>query len=244
MRLWKNESGEWVVSESLIGALPADFSKKQVISAVGAGGKTSVLHRLAAELIAQGKRVALTTTTHMSMPDDEDLLTDDLAIIRKRLRDDRFVLAGRPAGGGKMSGVPDPVYREICALADIVFVEADGSKRLPLKVPAAHEPVIPDHTTLVLVLAGMGAVGRSLEEACHRSDLAEHLLGADGGHVITPADIARLLMDCYLVPPRLEKKRTGTVILNQADSGERFRAAAGISDLLSPVPCLISALLD
>ena len=40
------------------------------------------------------------------------------------------------------------------------MIEADGAKRLPLKVPGEWEPVIPDFTDLVVGVIGMDAVGR------------------------------------------------------------------------------------
>ena len=52
------------------------------------------------------------------------------------------VCVGSASESGKFSA-PELTFRTLCALADYVIVEADGSKRLPLKAHAAHEPVIP-----------------------------------------------------------------------------------------------------
>ncbi len=41
---------------------------KPLISIVGAGGKTTTMYTLAAELAAQGKRVVTTTTTNIYIP--------------------------------------------------------------------------------------------------------------------------------------------------------------------------------
>ena len=41
-----------------------------VVSAVGAGGKTTTLHSLAGELVQQGQRVIVTTTTHIVEEDE------------------------------------------------------------------------------------------------------------------------------------------------------------------------------
>ena len=45
--------------------LQIDYEKYPVIAVVGGGGKTSLIYRLTDELIDKGKRVIITTTTHM-----------------------------------------------------------------------------------------------------------------------------------------------------------------------------------
>ena len=46
--------------------LQIDYKKYPVIAVVGGGGKTSLIYRLTDELIDKGKRVIITTTTHMA----------------------------------------------------------------------------------------------------------------------------------------------------------------------------------
>ena len=46
--------------------LKLDIEKYQVIAVVGGGGKTSLIYRLSEELRARGKKVIITTTTHMA----------------------------------------------------------------------------------------------------------------------------------------------------------------------------------
>ena len=46
--------------------LQIDYEKYPVIAVVGGGGKTSLIYRLTDELIDKGKRVIITTTTHMA----------------------------------------------------------------------------------------------------------------------------------------------------------------------------------
>ena len=49
-----------------------------------------------------------------------------------------------------------------------MLVEADGSRRLPLKVPRAGEPVIPDNTDMILCLNGLTSLGKWAEDCCLR----------------------------------------------------------------------------
>lgn len=244
MKVWRFSADVWVQTTLLSDALAVDFAKPQIIAAVGGGGKTSALHRLADELSTAGKRVILTTTTHMLMPQANDLLANDPGLIQRRLAEGHFALVGYPAESGKMKGVPREQFADLCVLADIVLVEADGSRQLPLKVPAAYEPDIPENTTHVLVLAGMSALGQKISGACHRAELVAELLTADLAHVLTPFDIARLVWQGYWLPHVAGKNRTGTVILNQVDHMDRFAGAKQIASLLDPIPCLITQLKE
>lgn len=244
MKVWKQDGGGWVQATTLSEALAVDFSAHQVIAAVGGGGKTSVLHRLADELSAAGRKVILTTSSHMLMPESEDLLANDPDIIRHKLANGQYALVGYPAENGKMKGVPRDQFAALCSLADIILVEADGSRQLPLKLPAAYEPDIPENTTHVLVLAGMRALGRKICDTCHRVELVTELLAVDLAHVVTPADIARLIRQGYWLPHVTGKCRTGTVILNQADNTGRHAGAVQVAALLAPLPCLITQLKE
>ena len=48
-------------------------------------------------------------------------------------------MAGLPLGE-KICALPPDVYRAACAAADLVLIEADGSRSLPLKFPREQEP--------------------------------------------------------------------------------------------------------
>jgi probable selenium-dependent hydroxylase accessory protein YqeC len=72
--------------------------------------------------------------------------------------------------------------------------EADGSRMRPFKAPAAHEPVIPPETTLVLIVVGADIFGRPLhEDHVHRAELVSRLSGAPLGAPISPDVVARVL---------------------------------------------------
>ena len=143
----------------------------RVIAVVGSGGKTTRIHQLTRHFIRQGKRVLVTTTTHMMAEDGCDL-TGNVDSIRKKIENGGYCMAGLPAEDGKLGPLPENIYQEACSLADIVLVEADGSKRLPLKYPSAHEPVIPKNATEIHVVTGLFALGKPLKEVCHRVELA------------------------------------------------------------------------
>ena len=168
-----------------------------VITFVGSGGKTSSIYSLASFLHSRGKRVLITTTTHMYYPKEHGVCETDhrllLSRIEKMLNSQGICIAGTPAVPEdalssdnapetssalpvKITSLPESVYEKACTLADFVLVEGDGSKHLPAKFPAAHEPVIPANTDRLLVVFGMSALNRPLMEVCHRAHLAASFL--------------------------------------------------------------------
>jgi probable selenium-dependent hydroxylase accessory protein YqeC len=64
----------------------------------------------------------------------------------------------------------------------------------PFKAPAAHEPVIPAETTLVVPVVGADVFGKPLDDDhVHRSELVSALSGTPLGAPITPETVARVL---------------------------------------------------
>ncbi len=196
-----------------------------VTALVGGGGKTTLMLRLAKELAGKGNRVIVTTTTHIFPPDGMTTLTHaDVEAVRRALERESPVCVGTPAKEGKLSA-PALMIGELALLADYVLAEADGAKKHPLKAPAAHEPVIPAQTALVIAVAGMDGIGKPIAEAAFRPALYAALLGTDEAHAVTPADAARVLTH----PSGQRKSVTGgmrfAVLLNKADDAARRRMA-------------------
>ena len=52
----------------------------------------------------------------------------------------------------------------------MLLVEADGSRRLPLKAHAPHEPVIPKEAGCVLCVVGARGFDRPIRKAVHRPE--------------------------------------------------------------------------
>ncbi len=173
-----------------------------LLAIVGAGGKTTAMYRLAAELAGRGLRVACTTTTRIFPPQPHQarlILAENNERLLHECRD--AASTGRPAclawgvDGGKLMGLtPDFVHNLADAgVFDWILVEADGARCLPLKAPAAHEPVIPARSSHVLAVAGLTAVGSPLDErhVCRSARFAE-LGGIVPGARVTPASVARV----------------------------------------------------
>lgn len=198
--------------------LPLPSGPSAVLAAVGSGGKTSCLTALARRYRAAGRSVLLTTTTHMRRT-EEVCCSPSLPALERRLKETGLLFAGSPAPEGKISPLPPEQYAALALLAQVTLVEADGSRGLPLKLPARWEPVLPPKPDLVLVLQGLSGLGKPLAQVCHRWELAREALGCDETTVVTPELAARLLEAGYLRP--LEAAGLPyTVLLNQADTAD------------------------
>ena len=74
--------------------LDIDVNSKKIISVVGGGGKTSLIFRLAEELAEQGKKVIVTTTTHMAFEPERPFARDgELNKVRETLRKYGYTVA-------------------------------------------------------------------------------------------------------------------------------------------------------
>lgn len=169
-----------------------------IIAIVGSGGKTTLLKKLAAAYRKEGKRVFATTSTHMFL-EEGMLLTDDANAIIAALRKDGCVLAGI-ADGQKIRALSKETFDKVCPHADVVLVEADGSRQLPLKFPNAAEPVIPPNTDEIIVVCGLYAIGQKAKDVCHRLELVKENLHIEDETHITAAHVQKLVEEGYLQP--------------------------------------------
>ncbi len=181
----------------------------EVVALVGAGGKTTAMFLLANEL-ATSMRVLTTTSTrifaaqtkhspvHVTFDPRQQAIADLLPQLDRSIAAyGQALLTGPPdPDSDKVSGVsPDTI--DILAGSsrfDVIINEADGSRTLPLKAPAAHEPVIPLCTTLVIPTAGLDVLAQPLgDDTVHRAELISQLTGTALGQPVTPDTVARLL---------------------------------------------------
>ena len=80
--------------------------------------------------------MAIVTTTHMMRPASWFISSDLPDGWRDVWQRDGIIVVGTLLDNGKITYPGDAVYESLCNLADLVLVEGDGSRRLPLKVMA------------------------------------------------------------------------------------------------------------
>ncbi len=143
--------------------------QKEIISIIGAGGKTTLIHRLADEYRKQNKTVLICTTTHMFLEADTDISCNAERII-KRMEQQGICMAGMQdqQNPDKIVGLPEDVLRRVMDYTDVALIEADGAKHLPVKYPGDHEPVIYPDTTKVILVMGLWTLGQPIKKTVFR----------------------------------------------------------------------------
>jgi probable selenium-dependent hydroxylase accessory protein YqeC len=218
-----------------------------VVSIVGAGGKTTLMFRLATELAANGKSVLTTTTTKIFYPTPLQsphviIAEDPLAMIR---RSDRFeglhmtAAAGYDEINGKLTGYPLKAMARILKSGRFqwILIEADGAAGRPLKTPAPHEPVIPEETTALVAVIGLDAVGGLLtDDLVFRSALYARLTGLSLGGVVTVDSVCKALMAVNGIMKGCPMTADRFVFLNKAETPERRIAGRQIGKWLADTP--------
>lgn len=197
----------------------------KLVSAVGSGGKSTLLLELARKLPGQ---TILATTTHMLVPEGIPYLEDpDDALIAEALEHEHCICIGQGTDG-KICAPALPMER-LRKIANHVLIEADGSKRLPLKVHASWEPVIPACTDETIEVVGASGFGRSITEAVHRPEIFCGLTGACPKDSATPALVAQAIAaEC-----RSGICRPDLIVVNQAEEQERKEAARAFAAALA-----------
>ncbi|NLX90717.1 MAG: putative selenium-dependent hydroxylase accessory protein YqeC [Firmicutes bacterium] len=202
------------------------LGEREIVSAYGAGGKTSFLLRLAEELSQENKKVILTTTTHILPPRNFPLvITSDFAEARRKLqsylqRDNVVALGSAMLPGDKVKGIEaawvDEFFSE--GLAPYILVEADGAARRPIKGYAPYEPVIPQSSTTIVPVLGADALGLPIEAGfVHRPELLVHQIGAAEGGLIGTDHFIRCLFFMLERGRRQAPSARAVPVVNKAD---------------------------
>jgi probable selenium-dependent hydroxylase accessory protein YqeC len=213
----------------LTNVLRADIHSR--IAIVGSGGKTTLLFRLAREFDSP---VIVTTSTHLSQQQaalaDRHFIVHSEADIKDIFADPQgikqiILLTGEPGKENWLDGLSPQELALIAQEADRrelpVLIEADGSRCLPLKAPASHEPAIPPWVNQVVVVAGLSGLGQPLDAAhVHRPQFFASLSQLAEGENVSPEALQRVLLAAQGGLKNIPQSARKTVLLNQADSSE------------------------
>ena len=221
------------------------LKKGGVISIVGAGGKTSLMFRLARELAKSGDRVLTTTSTKIYTPTRAQssmvIVSESAGAIVKQVRQTfkrtSHISAGSAILGlkNKLNGLKPEIIDALwqSGIFRWIIVEADGAAGRPLKAPALHEPVIPQSTQWLIGVVGLDAVGKPLTDRwAFRDHLVSKISGLSTGSAITEDAVAAVLMDNNGIMKNSPARARRFAFINQTDSQERLEIAKKIARLL------------
>lgn len=232
--------------ETVSGNLASALKIEPGITAIiGSGGKSTLLRALGLELMRDGGRVLLCTTTHMlpvaGVPWDGSSRRLDAAPWKPGALHAPGctceACAGLARGSICQAGVLDPETGKLSSPAesldqlaqrfDYVLAEADGSKQLPLKAHAAWEPVIPAGTANAIWVVGASGLGKPVAEVVNRPELFCERCGCELTDTATPERVAQVLN----AELRMLNLNNARIMLNQVDTlsdptmADRFEAA-------------------
>lgn len=128
-----------------------NIKKGDVVSIVGSGGKSTLLFQLAKELKNEC-RVLVSTSARILMPSKKDydcLYTDvESYINNKKLKANGITVISKSFNSitNKMIGIDDGDLDSLIKDFDIVLLEADGSRNMPVKGWKNHEPPVLNNT--------------------------------------------------------------------------------------------------
>ncbi len=173
-----------------------------IVSIVGAGGKTTTMYRICHELRARGVHTVSTTTTAIQRPRPhqspilllQDEAPDLLAVTSRALEaHGHATVVRRARRADKYEGIDVETTALLARVADVIVIEADGARHARIKAPAEHEPVVPPQTTVFLSVVGLHALGHSLRDVCHRPERAARLVNQPEDSRVSARTMAELL---------------------------------------------------
>lgn len=204
--------------------------KNHIVSLVGAGGKTTVMYQLAQHFASLGKKVLVTTTTHIFQPACN--FAQSVAEVEALWQAGSYAVVGNiEAGTGKLTQLSADVFETYSALADLVLIEADGAKRFPCKAPAGNEPVLLPASDTVIAVMGLDALQQPISEVCFRLEKVQEVLAVTPEHCLTEEDVVKLLLSEQGAFKNVGQ-RNYFIVLNKCDDENRLNSALKIKSLL------------
>lgn len=213
------------------------------IAFVGSGGKSTAIFRLARQ---HDTPVIISATSHLEISQTKQA-DRHFCMDNETLDDFSFpeafpgiTLFSGPRGERSVSGLGLGCLQRVLSYADAIsaplLIEADGSRRHPLKAPASHEPPIPDFVDTVVVVVGLSALGKPFSaDYVHRPEIYARLSGLREGETISVSAIQRVLSHPKGCLKNIPQNARRVLLLNQADTFQLQEAAEKLKENLLSV---------
>ena len=226
-------------------------ASNQIISLVGAGGKTTALFQLARQTSTKSP-VIVTATSHLGIWQtslaDHHIIAKSMDDLQSLPKQGVTLVTGEIDNDRTKSINSSILYwlREKTKKLDIpLLIEADGSRQKSVKAPAQHEPPIPEFSEIVITVAGLSTIGKQLsEEYVHRPEQFSQISGLQVGQTITAKDIVSVLTHPHGGLKNIPPNARHIVLLNQADTTELQSIGGNMAhELLSEFDsCIVGSL--
>ena len=233
---------------NLLSAFDIKENKPLTIAFTGAGGKSTTMYGLAAQLAKKGKTVLVTSTTMIFHPKIKNrpfnyFFTGKPETLINQISSKKgtiTVLGSKIISEGRKIKGFTPEKLSIIqnsSLFDIILVEADGSKGKPIKAPAEHEPVIPFNTDIVVGMIGIDSLGTKINiKNVHRPELLTKITESNFNEIIGPELIKKLIKSPEGIFKNTYIKSRKIVILNKSDTSELILKAKNIAEDIQKYP--------
>jgi probable selenium-dependent hydroxylase accessory protein YqeC len=216
----------------------------QCVSIMGAGGKSTLMNRLADELIVLGRTVVLSSTTNYHRPEalqsDQILLTrgapdwpEQLRVLAQRWN--RLLVLHHDLGGAMVRGIDIAAVQIIQEqIPDaIVILKTDGARKRWFKAPNQSEPVIPPWSQLCITVVNCEILGRPLSEGLvHRPERVAELTGLRPGDPITPQAVGSVLSHPDTYVAKIPSGARRVIYISHVRSPESVAQARAIAACL------------
>ncbi|MGQ0656964.1 MAG: selenium cofactor biosynthesis protein YqeC [Chromatiales bacterium] len=215
-------------------------ARRGVIAFVGAGGKKTIMLRIAE---AHAGRVAITATAHIErLPQryrqafvvaDGEVLYDRVMALQL----ERVVGFAKPSEQvGRYAGVTDEellrLYRE--GRFEVCLVKSDGARGRLIKAPDEHEPPISAYATAIVPVLSARVIGMPLSDrVAHRPERVAAVTGLRAGEIIGPHHVARLLTSEQGALKNTAHARVMPVINMVDDAGRETLAREAATEALA-----------
>lgn len=213
------------------------LEKNDIVSISGAGGKTSLMFFLSQEL-RKSHKVLITTSTKIYAP--EKGMYDYLVLEESKefpvcnmyhSSNGVYVIGRKVNEENKLEGISKGYLNNIASSFDYIFIEADGSKRKPVKGWNEFEPVVYENTSKTIGVLDIQVTGKKADESLvHRVDKFLELTSLEENQIIKLEHLKVVVLE----ENGLFKNALGKRILfiNKVEREEDFINAERLAELL------------
>ncbi len=204
-----------------------NLNSRELITFVGAGGKTTTMFALAKSLKAAGKKTLVATTTKILAPEKDlcDAFIFDSGrnmSFFEKIEPETITCLGKKFDPekNKIVGVDSDYIDELfqCEIFDYILVEADGARQKPIKAPADHEPIVPLNTTISIGIIGLDSLGAIIDkDSVHRPEIFAEITNRKLGDKIDCDIICKLILSDRGLFKNTPPTSRRIVILNKKD---------------------------